>query len=72
MIKAGSQKKRGDYMPGEKELNVNLFERLDLLDRLERVAKKANCEPVLQEIAFERSLIERKLYQKLPLTDRQE
>ncbi|MDE7311832.1 MAG: hypothetical protein K2N87_09520 [Eubacterium sp.] len=59
-------------MPGEKELNVNLFERLDLLDRLERVAKKANCEPVLQEIAFERSLIERKLYQKLPLTDRQE
>lgn len=56
-------------MPGEKELNINLFERLDLLDRLERVAKKANCEPVLQEIEFERKLIERKLYQKSPLTD---
>ena len=59
-------------MPGEKELNINLFERLDLLDlldRLERVAKRENCEPVLQEIAFERKLIERKLYQKLPLTD---
>ncbi len=27
-------------MPGEKELNINLFERLDLLDRLERAAKK--------------------------------
>ena len=56
-------------MPGENELNINLFERLDLLDRLERVAKKANCEPVLQEIEFERKLIERKLYQKPPLTD---
>lgn len=55
-------------MPGEKEINVNLFERLDLLDRLERVAKKANCEPVLQEIDFERKLIERKLCQKPPLT----
>ena len=56
-------------MPDEKELNINLFERLDLLDRLERVAKRENCEPILQEIAFERKLIERKLYQKLPLTD---
>ncbi|MDE6970930.1 MAG: hypothetical protein K2P69_14410 [Eubacterium sp.] len=54
-------------MPGEKELNVNLFERLDLLDRLERVARKAGCQPVLDEIAFERKLIERKLYQKPPL-----
>jgi len=40
-------------MPGEKELNVNLFERLDLLDRLERVARKAGCQPVLDEIAGE-------------------
>lgn len=31
-------------MPGEKEINMNLFERLDLLDRLERVAKRENCE----------------------------
>lgn len=59
-------------MPGEKELNVNLFERLDLLDRLERVARKENCEPVLQEIAFERKLIERKLYQKPPLIEEQQ
>ncbi|RKI43939.1 hypothetical protein D7V86_02150 [bacterium D16-51] len=56
-------------MPGEKEINVNLFERLDLLDRIERVAKRENCEPVLQEIEFERKLIERKLYQKPPLAD---
>ncbi len=59
-------------MPGEKEINVNLFERLDLLDRLERVAKRENCEPVLQEIEFERKLIERKLYQKPPLIHAQE
>lgn len=59
-------------MPGEKEINVNLFERLDLLDRLERVARQANCEPVLEEIEFERKLIERKLYQKLLLTSVQE
>lgn len=59
-------------MPGETELNVNLFERLDLLDRLERVARKENCEPVLQEIAFERKLIERKLYQKPPLIEEQQ
>ena len=59
-------------MPGEKEINVNLFERLDLLDRLERVARQANCEPVLEEIEFERKLIERKLYQQPPLTSVQE
>jgi len=59
----------GDWMPGEKEINVNLFERLDLLDRLERVAKAADCQPVLDEIAFERKLIERKLYQQPPLHD---
>ncbi len=59
-------------MQGEQEINVGLFERLDLLDRLERVAKKENCEPVLQEIAFERKLIERKLYQKPPLIGSQQ
>lgn len=59
-------------MPGEKEINVNLFERLDLLDRLERVAKRENCEPVLQEIEFERKVIERKLYQKPLLIHAQE
>ena len=51
----------------EKELNCNLFDQLALLDRLERVANKTNDELVLQEIAFERKLIERKLYQQPPL-----
>lgn len=50
------------YMPAEKELNINLFERLYFSDRLERVAKKAECEPVLQKIEFEHRLTERKFY----------
>ncbi len=53
----------------EKELNCQLFDQLSILDRLERVAKRSDCQDVLDEIAFERSQINRKLYQKPPLTD---
>lgn len=53
----------------EKEYNGNLFDQMSILDRLERVAKKANCQEVLDEIEFERSQINRKLYQELLLTD---
>ncbi len=63
-------KKAGDDMPiNEIELNCQLFDQLSILDRLERASKKADCQPVLDEIAFERSQINRKLYQKPPLTD---
>ncbi len=51
----------------EKEYNGNLFDQLAILERIERVAKAENSEAVLQEIAFERRQIERKLYQKPPL-----
>ncbi len=53
----------------EKEYNGNLLDQIDLLDDLERVAKKADCKPVLDEIDYKRSQINRKLYQKPPLTD---
>ncbi len=53
----------------EKEYNGNLFDQMSILDRLERVAKKANCQEVLDEIEFERNQINHKLYQKPPLTD---
>lgn len=53
----------------EKEFNGNLFDQLSMLDRLERVAKKADCKPVLDEIEFERAQINRKLYQKPPLAN---
>ena len=61
---------RGDYMPNnEKEINCNLFDQLSLLDDIERVAYKTDATEVLQEIAYKRKQIERKLYQKPPLTD---
>lgn len=53
----------------EKEINCNLFDQLSLLDDIERVAHKTNDTEVLQEIAYKRKQIERKLYQKPPLTD---
>ena len=53
----------------EKEINNYLFDQLAILERLERTAKAADCQPVLDDIAFEKKLIERKLYQKPPLID---
>ena len=55
-------------MPGEKELNVNLFERLDLIDRLEMIAENNDIEAVKKQLAIERKFIERKLYQQPPLS----
>ncbi len=52
----------------EKEYNGNLFDQLSLLERIERVAVREDCKPVLEEIEFERKQIERKLYQQPPLT----
>ena len=53
----------------EKEYNGNLFDQLTLLERLEIEAKKDNAENVLRQIEFEKKAINRKLYQKPPLTD---
>lgn len=53
----------------EKEYNGNLLDQLSILDRLERVAKRVDCKEILEEIEFERSQINRKLYQKPPLTE---
>ena len=55
-------------MPGEKELNVNLFERLDLIERLEMIAESNDIEAIRKQLAIERKFIERKLYQQPPLT----
>lgn len=56
-------------MPDEKEINVNLFERLDLIERLEMASENGDIEEVRKQLAIERKFIERKLYQKPPLTD---
>lgn len=52
----------------EKEYNGNLFDQLSILDRLERVAQRAGCQEVLDEIEFERKQIQRKLYQEPPIS----
>ncbi len=52
----------------EKELNCYLFDQLTILDDLEEIAEKEKAEETLKAIAKKRKQIERKLYQKPPLT----
>lgn len=54
-------------MPGEKEINVNLLNVLDLIERLEMSDQDGGYEKLKAQIAFEKKCIERKLYQKPPL-----
>ncbi|MCM1257826.1 MAG: hypothetical protein NC307_08230 [Roseburia sp.] len=62
-------KKKGViHMPTEKKLNVNLLDKLDLLERLEMADNEGGYEKIKQQLAFERKCIERKLYQQPPLT----
>lgn len=53
----------------EKELNCHLFDQLTILEDLEEIAEKEQAEETLKAIAKKRKQIERKLYQKPPLTD---
>ncbi|MBR1390051.1 MAG: hypothetical protein IJ567_01130 [Lachnospiraceae bacterium] len=53
----------------EKEYNGNLLDQISILERIERVAKQADCQAVLDEINFEKKQIERKLYQTPPIID---
>ena len=55
-------------LTNEKEINVNLLDKLDLLERLEISDKDGGYEKIKEQIAFEKKCIERKLYQKPPLT----
>ena len=57
-------------MPSEKEINVNLLNILDLLERLEIADKEGGHKKLKEQIALEKKFIERKLYQKPPLADR--
>lgn len=47
----------------KKEYNGNLLDQISILERIERVAKQADCQAVLDEINFEKKQIQRKLYQ---------
>ena len=53
----------------EKELNCYLLDQLELIERLELVAQNGDNEAVLKQLMLEKQFVERKLYQKSPLTD---
>lgn len=56
-------------MPSEKEYNGYLLDKLDLIERLELADSDGGYEQIKRQLAFEKKCIERKLYQKPPLTD---
>ena len=53
----------------EKEYNGNLLDQITILEDLEEIAKEEAAEKTLKAIAKKRKQIERKLYQKPPLTE---
>lgn len=52
----------------EKEINNQLFDELAIVERIEAVAEEEKNEKVLQACKKEKEWINRKLYQKPPLT----
>ena len=56
-------------MPDEKEMNINLFEQLEIVERISREAERGGLEAVIVQLDIEQKAIERKLYQKPPLVD---
>lgn len=52
----------------EKEYNGYLLDQLELIERLELAAEENNIEVVKKQLALEKKFVERKLYQKLPIT----
>jgi hypothetical protein len=52
----------------EKEINCYLLDQLELIERLEMVAKECNTSDILKQLEIERKFVERKLYQNPPLT----
>lgn len=56
-------------MPSEKELNVNLLDKLDLLERLEMADHEGGYEKMKKQLIFEKKCVERKLYQQPPVTE---
>lgn len=51
----------------EKELNCNLFDKLELVERIRREAERGGLDAVMEQLNIEQAAIERKLYQKPPL-----
>ncbi len=61
--------KRGEHMPtNEKEYNGYLLDQLALIERLEIAVENGGIDEVKKQLALEKKFVERKLYQKPPLT----
>lgn len=58
-------------LTNEKEYNGYLLDQLSAVERIERQVKKGDLEAVKEEIEIIKNEINRKLYQKPPLTDSQ-
>ncbi len=54
-----------------KEYNGHLFDQLTTLECLEIIARKKNDTEMLEAIAFEKRAVERKLYQRPPLVQKE-
>lgn len=52
----------------EKEINCYLFDQLELIERLEMIARSSNATEVLKQLEIERQFVERKLYQNPSVT----
>lgn len=56
----------------EKKLNCNLFDQLSLIEEAEEIAREENAEKTLRFLAKKKHQVERKLYQKPPLINKDE
>ena len=52
----------------EKEINVQLLDQLDMIERLKKALEKGD-EELRDQLAMEERQVKRKLYQKPPLTE---
>lgn len=51
----------------EKEINCNLFDKLEIVERIRREAERGGIDAVMKQLDIEQAAIERKLYQQPPL-----
>ena len=60
----------GDCMPNnEKEYNGYLLDQLELIERLEMILEDNDIDTLKKQLAIEKKFVERKLYQKPPITE---
>ena len=53
----------------EKEYNGYLLDQLELIERLEMILEDNDIDTLKKQLAIERKFVERKLYQKPPITE---